>query len=524
MSTRPRHRCRRRGRRRGDPRARDGRARRRRRRPRSARRRASPRRRRRRARPSRPTRVRRRTSLDVGDASTSTRSSARSPRRWLALAAVAGRSRGRRRARSGCSPADAVETCIDKSAFAAAVDAAAGLPDPDARRSATARRRPRPVDRQAALRARLARRPLSSTTPDELAVACRRHARPDRADPLHRPRVHRRRRSSTATAPSPAASRAGGSRRRPASARRARRSRTPRGRRARRARTVDALGLRAPCNLQGFVDDDGETSARRGEPAVLGRAPASLAAGADLVGEFLRGTLRSADPAASASRPRPACTMTRHFAEVFIDADAVPGARMMRCLVPFGTRPEIVKLAPVVAALRAAGARRRDRSRPGQHDDPRLADDFFADLALEPDVRHDAAVGDEADRVGALLDARLRRRRARTTPDVVLRARRHQHRPRVRARGSPASACRSCTSRPGCARSTRGRSKRCNRARRAPRPRRSTSRPPSSPRAFLRDEGVDRRAHRGRRQPDHRRAPPPRPAPPRPADARAASS
>jgi UDP-N-acetylglucosamine 2-epimerase (non-hydrolysing) len=73
----------------------------------------------------------------------------------------------------------------------------------------------------------------------------------------------------------------------------------------------------------------------------------------------------------------------------------------VRLLVPFGTRPEIVKLAPVVAALRAGGHHVRTVAT-GQHDDPRLADDFFADLGLEPDVRWELP-GPEAARVGALL-------------------------------------------------------------------------------------------------------------------------
>jgi UDP-N-acetylglucosamine 2-epimerase (non-hydrolysing) len=58
----------------------------------------------------------------------------------------------------------------------------------------------------------------------------------------------------------------------------------------------------------------------------------------------------------------------------------------MRLLVPFGTRPEIVKLAPVVAALRDAGHDVHTIAT-GQHDDPRLADRFFEDLGLVPDER-----------------------------------------------------------------------------------------------------------------------------------------
>lgn len=73
----------------------------------------------------------------------------------------------------------------------------------------------------------------------------------------------------------------------------------------------------------------------------------------------------------------------------------------MRLLVPFGTRPEIVKLAPVVAALRVAGHEVHTVAT-GQHDDPRLADQFFAELDLIPDERW-SLPRPEAERVGALL-------------------------------------------------------------------------------------------------------------------------
>ncbi|HEY8217832.1 MAG TPA: UDP-N-acetylglucosamine 2-epimerase (non-hydrolyzing) [Acidimicrobiia bacterium] len=73
----------------------------------------------------------------------------------------------------------------------------------------------------------------------------------------------------------------------------------------------------------------------------------------------------------------------------------------MRVLTAFGTRPEIVKLAPVVEALRAAGHDVHAIAT-GQHDDPTMTDAFFDDLSLVPDVRHDLP-GDEAARVGALL-------------------------------------------------------------------------------------------------------------------------
>jgi UDP-N-acetylglucosamine 2-epimerase (non-hydrolysing) len=73
----------------------------------------------------------------------------------------------------------------------------------------------------------------------------------------------------------------------------------------------------------------------------------------------------------------------------------------MRVLVPFGTRPEIVKLAPVVEAMREADDDVVAVAT-GQHDDPLLSDAFFADLSLEPDVRHTLPAG-EAGRIGALV-------------------------------------------------------------------------------------------------------------------------
>ena len=74
---------------------------------------------------------------------------------------------------------------------------------------------------------------------------------------------------------------------------------------------------------------------------------------------------------------------------------------MRRWLVPFGTRPEIVKIAPVVEALRDAGVKVHTLAT-GQHDDPGLADAFFSDLALEPDRRW-TLPSEEGARVGAIM-------------------------------------------------------------------------------------------------------------------------
>jgi UDP-N-acetylglucosamine 2-epimerase (non-hydrolysing) len=89
----------------------------------------------------------------------------------------------------------------------------------------------------------------------------------------------------------------------------------------------------------------------------------------------------------------------------------------MNVTVALGTRPEIIKLAPVVAALRASGHSVRTVAT-GQHYDESLASSFYEGLALLPDDQW-SLKGEEADRVATIL------RRAfveMTTqrPDVVL--------------------------------------------------------------------------------------------------------
>lgn len=89
----------------------------------------------------------------------------------------------------------------------------------------------------------------------------------------------------------------------------------------------------------------------------------------------------------------------------------------MRVLVPFGTRPEIVKLAPVVRALRAAGIEVVGIAT-GQHDDPQMTDAFFRDVALTPDRRY-ALTGSPTERLGGLY-AQAADVVAELRPDVVL--------------------------------------------------------------------------------------------------------
>ena len=85
--------------------------------------------------------------------------------------------------------------------------------------------------------------------------------------------------------------------------------------------------------------------------------------------------------------------------------------------VAVGTRPEVVKLAPVVTALRAAGHRVRCVAT-GQHADPRLAGRLFAELGCPPDATWQLD-GDEGARVGSLL-AQAYRELAQHRPDAVV--------------------------------------------------------------------------------------------------------
>lgn len=87
-----------------------------------------------------------------------------------------------------------------------------------------------------------------------------------------------------------------------------------------------------------------------------------------------------------------------------------------RVLVPFGTRPEIIKIAPVVRALRAGGHRVTTVDT-GQHADAAMAGDMQRELGLTPDVRLRLPEGQE--RLGALLTGAVRTI-AEHPADVVL--------------------------------------------------------------------------------------------------------
>lgn len=76
---------------------------------------------------------------------------------------------------------------------------------------------------------------------------------------------------------------------------------------------------------------------------------------------------------------------------------------MNHILIPMGTRPEIIKLSPVISALRDGGMVLRTVAT-GQHYDPNLADTFFAELGAAPDVRW-TLEGAEHVRLGQLVAA-----------------------------------------------------------------------------------------------------------------------
>jgi UDP-N-acetylglucosamine 2-epimerase (non-hydrolysing) len=92
-------------------------------------------------------------------------------------------------------------------------------------------------------------------------------------------------------------------------------------------------------------------------------------------------------------------------------------SRSRHVLVPFGTRPEVVKLAPVVAALLAAG-HRVSVVHTGQHTDPALSTQLQATLGLEP-THHFTLPADPRARGGA-MHAHAAEAMAMFEPDLVM--------------------------------------------------------------------------------------------------------
>lgn len=82
------------------------------------------------------------------------------------------------------------------------------------------------------------------------------------------------------------------------------------------AALLQALGLHGPANVQGFVDADGRTSFTEVNPRFSGGLPLSLAAGADLLGEYVRGVRRLPVRPERLSY-RTGVVMLRYFEEIF---------------------------------------------------------------------------------------------------------------------------------------------------------------------------------------------------------------
>jgi carbamoyl-phosphate synthase large subunit len=79
---------------------------------------------------------------------------------------------------------------------------------------------------------------------------------------------------------------------------------------------LGAIGLRGPANVQGFIlASDGSLAITEVNPRFSGGLPLSLAAGADLVGEYLRGVVGQPIRRDRLTY-RPGVTMTRHLEDV----------------------------------------------------------------------------------------------------------------------------------------------------------------------------------------------------------------
>jgi carbamoyl-phosphate synthase large subunit len=79
---------------------------------------------------------------------------------------------------------------------------------------------------------------------------------------------------------------------------------------------LGAVGLTGPANVQGFVAVDGTATFVEVNPRFSGGLPLALAAGADLVGEYVRGVLGD-DVRRDRLTFRPGLTMVRHYEEIF---------------------------------------------------------------------------------------------------------------------------------------------------------------------------------------------------------------
>jgi len=82
------------------------------------------------------------------------------------------------------------------------------------------------------------------------------------------------------------------------------------------ASVLRSVGLVGPANVQGFVDEEGRHSFVEVNPRFSGGLPLALAAGADLVGEYLR-AVEGERIRPDRLRFRSGVVMVRHFEEIF---------------------------------------------------------------------------------------------------------------------------------------------------------------------------------------------------------------
>ena len=127
----------------------------------------------------------------------------------------------------------------------------------------------------------------------------------------------------------------------------------------------------------------------------------------------------------------------------------------LRVLVVYGTRPEAIKMAPVVAALRAPprAVRGARRARPAQHRE--MLDQVLELFGLAPDLDLGLMRPDQTlNGLAAAALARPRRDARRRAPGLGARPGGHHHGHGRGARRLPPRRPRSATSRPACAPAT----------------------------------------------------------------------
>ncbi|MFI1964306.1 non-hydrolyzing UDP-N-acetylglucosamine 2-epimerase [Streptomyces pathocidini] len=204
---------------------------------------------------------------------------------------------------------------------------------------------------------------------------------------------------------------------------------------------VKALEFRGAANAQGCLAEDGSFAFFEMNPRFSGGLPISLLAGADIVEAYIALALGQPVPKESLAwepgrrvvryltQAAPGPTSTPGSGEPPRNADLLARAAgeedhrpvgRRRILVPLGTRPEIIKLAPVLMGLSAIHDIRVVFT--GQHTTAALGDDMLTEFGIDPIERwtpDPRTAGSGAESLGALTSkaaGSLRRHR----PDAVL--------------------------------------------------------------------------------------------------------